>query len=235
MKKTLFTIGTISLLFLTCIDSPLSDVEITDFGLISGMFLVSKDFNANQTTELVTVAIRDKNLFGIHIKNGSVTVNGLSMAFNPISKTYHHTIQVIKEKVYTFVVTLPNGDTSISVVTTPKAEFGEVSYPDPIHIQQDSAIHWTDFAGSGTTLEILLVVKYYSDTLPITRTVFERTIDDNGRFALTHDLFDPSRHTGDGTLTLKRESIVTASNKLRMGSLATATFKWSRSDIRLGI
>jgi hypothetical protein len=236
MKKAFCAIGTVSVLFLTCIDSPLSDVEITDFGLISGMFIVSKDFNASRTIETVSASIRDKNLFGIHIKNGSVTVNGQTMSFESISKTYLRNIPVTRDNTYTFVVTLPNGDTSISVVTTPKAEFGEVSYPDPIHIQQDSAIHWTEIAGSGNYLDISLNVKHPSDTFPVTYftyTAVERSIDDNGRCALTHDMFDPSRHTGDGTLTLTRKSLGDISKKLRIPSSAMATFKWSRSDLRL--
>jgi hypothetical protein len=234
MKKTLCATGTILPLFFACLESPLSDVEITDFNLISGSFMIIKKCGETINTSIIQVIIHDKNLFSVQVKNGSVMVNGKTMRFNPLLNMYElDNISIVKDSTYTFITTLSNGDTCISVVKTPKVEFGQVSCPNPINTLQDSAITWTDFAGMGTNLDLSFQVNLCSDTPMVNQTIIQRTIADNGRFALTHDLFDHSCHLGNGNLSLKRQSTGKASGKLRIGSIVIASFEWNRTDVRL--
>jgi hypothetical protein len=227
MKKHLCSVCAIFPFFFGCIDSPLSDVEITDFGLITGSFIVDKYNSADVS---VTATIRDKNSFGVHIKNGSVTVNGANMSYDDVAKIYKkNNLPVVKDSAYTFVITLSNGDTCASMVRTPKAEFGVVTCPDSLHILRDTAITWTDFAGAGTYLDYCLGVDSDADTIHLYEMVTQSSIVDTGGIALTHGLFDPAHDTGRGILTLKRRSTGKVSLLLRSGSDISSTFKWQKS------
>jgi len=229
MNKCLCVIGAILPFLFGCGDSALSDVEIDDFGLISGTFTVDK---SNGTDVSVTAAIRDKNAYGVHIKNGSVTINGAEMNFGDAGKVYQkNNLPVVKNSVYTFVITLPNGDTSVSVIRTPKAEFGVVTCPDTIHIRKDTAITWSDFAGAGNYLDFYLYVNSDSNTVPMYELVTQRSFVDSGRIALTSGMFNPHKDIGSGYFTLIKQTTGNTSLLLRSGSKISSTFKWQQSLI----
>jgi hypothetical protein len=232
MKRMIIPFATICTLLVKCADSPLSDIEITGFDVIEAEFHVLKTFWTSSTSHSTCAYLWDKNHNAIRIKNGTVKVNGVELAYDQIFKWYNTPVSdvpVSKNSLYTFVITLPNGDTCVSRITTPPAEFGTVSYPNPIHILQDTAISCSDFSGSGNSLLIDLQVDSDADTISYYGPVLYQNIPDNGRFALTHDLFNPAYHTGNGLLKLKRITGAQASGKLRGGSTIVADFEFSRN------
>jgi hypothetical protein len=229
MKKSLCVIGAILPFLLGCMDSALSDVEIDDFGLISGTFTVDK---SNGTDVSVTAAIRDKNSYGVHIKNGSVTINGAEMDFGDAGKVYQkNNLPVVKNSVYTFVITLPSGDTSQSVIRTPKAEFGVVTCPDTIHIRRDTAVTWSDFAGAGNYLDYTLHVRSDAETDPVYEIAAQGSIVDSGRLVFASSMFNPTHDFGLGYLMLFKKTTGNTSLLLRSGSEISSTFKWQASLI----
>ncbi|MBN1129439.1 MAG: hypothetical protein JXA71_10655 [Chitinispirillaceae bacterium] len=214
---------------LACIDSPLSDIELTDFDVVRGEFQVEKRFG-NGSAVNVSAYFRDKNGFGVRIKNGSVTVNGVEMNFDGVMKRYEKdNLPVVADSAYTFVVTLTNDDTCMAAIRTPVAEFGIVEYPSTLTISGDTAVTWSDSAGRGTYMTITMTVDSDTDSSNLATTIFHRTIIDSGSFALTSDLFNPSQHTGNGSLKLTRAGTGTVSLKLRSGSSAASMFQWWRS------
>jgi hypothetical protein len=229
MKTILLCCITPILLLFACIDSPLSDIELTEFDVVRGVFQIEKRFGGSSSVN-VSAYFRDKNDFGVRIKNGSVTVNGVVMNFDGVMKRYEKdNIPVVKDSTYTFVVTLTNDDTCVATVRTPKAEFGIVEYPATITISDDTVITWSDSTGRGTYMTITLLVDSEADSSHLSTTVFHRTIVDSGSFALTRDLFNPGLHTGDGSLKLTRQGTGSVSLKLRSGSQASSTYEWWRS------
>jgi hypothetical protein len=229
MNKYLYVVGAILPFLLDCGESALSDVEIDDFGLISGTFTVDKN---NGTDVSVTASIQDKNSYGVHIKNGSVTVNGAEMNYADVSEVYKKdNLPVEKNSVYTFVITLPNGDTSMSVIRSPKAEFGIVTFPDTVHIRKDTAITWSDFAGVGNYLDFYLYVNSDSTVEPLYELAAHGTFVDTGRIALTTGMFNPHKDVGPGYFTLIKQTTGNTSLLLRSGSKISSTFKWQKSLI----
>jgi len=232
MKRMIMPLAAICVLLIKCADSPLSDIEITSFDVIEAEFHVLKTFLTSSTGHSISAYLWDKNHNAIRIKNGTVKVNGVELAYNSFFKYYNSPltdVPVSKNSLYTFVITLPNGDTCVSQITTPSAEFGTVSYPNPVHILQDTAISWSDFSGQVNALMIELFVDSDADTISAIEMVFSRTINDSGRFALTHDLFNPTRHTGNGSFKLTRTTGAQASGKLRGGSVVVTNFELFRN------
>jgi hypothetical protein len=214
-----------------CIDSPLSDVELNDFSVLKITCSVDQQMSVSSVQKYCRVQIVDKNGFGVKIKNGSVSVNGTNLSYDDFFKIYGMPlsgIPVTKNTLYIFVITLSNGDTCMARVVTPRTEFGTVVCPSPIHLLQDTAITWTDFAGEPNQISLEIDVDSDADTVSRLERVFSGTVPDAGRCALTHDLFDPARQTGKGSVTLSSMTVGSVSDKVRGGSEVTARFSYER-------
>jgi hypothetical protein len=195
--------------------SPLSDVDITDFGVIGMSASIDKWFcDTGISRQEVRAFVYDKNLASVRIKNGGVMINGTAMAYDStvIMPCYRKDdIQVTPQTAYRFVITISNGDRCTSTVVTPPAEFGTVTVPDTVHISNGTTITWTAVA-QGSPVDITLTQVTGS------RTVFQRSgVPDSGRIVIP-----PSADTtlaGKARFEMKRSTVGTIAGQLRDGTV----------------
>jgi hypothetical protein len=216
------------LAFIGC-SSPLSDVDITDFGVINGSFAITESFNsAGGTSQTVRASLTDKNFANVEIKDGGVTVNGTAMTYDDNTFVQCYTkdnLVLAKNTLYRFVITLSNAATCTSSVTTPPAAFGTVMVPSTISLSQGATVTWTDTARSSSVNVTLSL-----DSL--SRIVFQQAaLVDDGKVVIPAE--SDSTLTGRATLTLARKNTGTVAAPLRGGDIsASVTFTASVTIIR---
>jgi hypothetical protein len=195
--------------------SPLSDVDITDFGVIGISANIDKWFgDAGLLRQEVRALVYDKNLASVRIKNGGVTVNGSAMAYDSaiIMPCYRKDdLNVMPNTACRFVITISNGDRCTSTVVTPPAEFGTVTAPDTVRISSGATITWTDVA-PGSHADIALTLDAGN------RTVFQRSgVFDSGRIVIP-PVADTTL-TGNARFEIKRSTVGTVAAQLRDGTV----------------
>ena len=221
---------TISILYLAvttiflvgCKSSALEDVEITDFNLIRATYniYIEKETNAS-TIKTIEVIIEDKNYHKFEIKGGTVTVNGIRMTYDnsDLVRRYKTDKLSIKSNIsYTFVITLANGDTATSVLTTDEIDFDGLSYAPQLIQGQDYTVSWSN---KGTNMGAKFWL-YDTPEFSSLHEVFDEVINDNGSVTLVGSSTESSKYpdvTNSGfKLTRTGTSIV--SDKFRSASAA---------------
>jgi hypothetical protein len=136
-----------TLLFSNC-DSALSDLEITDPGLIQPHFVVERALLQDGSMVAgITTTILDKNLASVELKNGRVLVNGQQMSTTELlNVTIYHipspTVNLNTD--YDFEVVLSDGQGYNGSVTTPAKAFTSLTVPSNPSINEDMMISWED-------------------------------------------------------------------------------------------
>jgi hypothetical protein len=142
----LFTFAT-TLFFSNC-DSALSDVEITDPGVLQTHFVVERALLEDGTVlSSLHTTILDKNLASVELKNGQVKVNGQQMSVTEILNisTYHIPgATVALDTDYDFEVVLANGQSHTGTVTTQQKTFTSLTVPSSSNVDSDLTISWQD-------------------------------------------------------------------------------------------
>ena len=134
----------LSPLFLGC-SSPLEEIEVHDFDLIRATFNVIKEISSEGVvTDLIELQISDKNYKGFELKNGSITVNGQPMTYKnkPLINAYYSNLEISPNTQYEFVVTLANGDSAKSTITTPEMPIRSITFAESITLGEDYFITW---------------------------------------------------------------------------------------------
>jgi len=204
--------------------SPLSDVDITDFGVIGLSASIEKWFcDTGLSRQEVQALVYDKNLASVQIRNGGVAVNDSAMAYDSsvVMPCYvKNDLTVSTNTTYRFIITLSNGDRCTSTVVTPQAEFGIVAVPDTFRISGGTTITWTD-AAPGLPVDITLTL------VTGNRTVFQRSgVPDSGRIVIP-PMVD-STFTGKARFEMKRSTAGVAAGQLRDGTVRSS-FSFSDS------
>ena len=91
MRRTVLSSALLCALFVTCLESPLSDVEFSNFDVIRAVLTVEKKFTPGSSSRLVRATLNDKNGFNIELKNGSVNANHTPLSFDSNWKWYEQT------------------------------------------------------------------------------------------------------------------------------------------------
>jgi hypothetical protein len=134
--------------FFSACDSPLSDVEITDPGLLHTSFVVERSLLENGTVlGALTTTILDKNLASVELKNAQVKVNGQQMSVSEILniKVYHIPSATVNlDTKYDFVIALSDGKSYGGTVTTQAKTFTSVTVPASPSKDNDLVISWND-------------------------------------------------------------------------------------------
>lgn len=134
--------------FLTNCDSPLSDVDITDPGLLMVNFAAEQTVSDDGTVlKAQTATVFDKNLASVELKNGGVKVNGQQMSITEILniKTYYiPSASLSLNTDYNFVLTLADGKGYSGTVKTPAKALTSVTVPASPSISEDLVISWND-------------------------------------------------------------------------------------------
>jgi hypothetical protein len=147
--RYVFTVCAIgcTLLFSNC-DSALSDLEITDPGLLQPHFVVERALLQDGSVVAgLTTTILDKNLASVELKNGQVKVNGQQMSTTELLNiTIYHipSATVNLDTDYDFEVVLSNGQSYSGSVTTPAKTFTALTVPSNPSINEDMTISWQD-------------------------------------------------------------------------------------------
>ncbi len=90
--------------------SPLSDVPISEPSVVRVVALVERDvYTTGGVAHTVEATLLDKHNEFIHLKEGSVKVNGLDMSYSWPRGYVRDDLQVVPDKDYTFNVTLADG------------------------------------------------------------------------------------------------------------------------------
>lgn len=143
---TLLALAT-PLLFSSC-ESALSDMEITDPGVLQTHFVVERALlDDGSVLGSLSATILDKNLASVELKNGQVKVNGQTMSVTELLNitTYHIPgADVSLNTDYNFEVVLANGERHTGTVTTPTSTFTAVSVPETSNTDSDLTISWQD-------------------------------------------------------------------------------------------
>lgn len=137
----------ITVLFSNC-ESALSDIEITDPGVLQPHFVVERALLDNGTVlSSLHANIFDKNLASVELKNGMVKVNGQQMSITEILNisTYHIPAAAVNLNAqYLFEVVLPNGDSYGGTVITPEKAFTALTAPSSSTANSDLTVSWQD-------------------------------------------------------------------------------------------
>ena len=137
----------VTLFFSNC-ESALSDVEITDPGVLQTHFVVERALLDNGTVlNSLHATIFDKNLASVELKNGQVKVNGQQMSETEVLNisTYYIPAAVVDLNTqYDFEVILPDGHSHSGTVTTQAKTFTSVTVPSSASVNSDLTISWQD-------------------------------------------------------------------------------------------
>ena len=226
MKSTrltgIFFLAITTMLFVGCSSSALEDVEISDFNLIRATYNVYIEQETNASTrKTIEVIIEDKNYHKFEIKGASVTVNGIRMKYdnNDLVRRYKtDKISIKANTTYTFVVTLANGESATSVLTTDKIDFNGLTYAPQLTQGQDYTVSWST---KGTTM----VAKFWLyDTVDFSslHEVLDTEIKYNGSVTLMGTSTESSKYpdvTNSG-FKLTRTGTSTVSDKFRSATAA---------------
>lgn len=141
---------TLSLLFTSC-ESELSDVEITEPGLLRPFFQVGYTMsNDGAVSSYLTTTVFDKEnkLFGIELKNGQVKVNGdpMKVTYTTLLKpTYSIPVPNVNlDTEYIFEIVLPDKQRYAAKVKTPPKTFAAITVPSTSSADKDLTISWGD-------------------------------------------------------------------------------------------
>jgi hypothetical protein len=129
-------------------DSPLSDVEITDPGLLQTNFVVERAL-LNDGTVLggLQATIFDKNLASVELKNGNIKVNDQQTSMTEILniKTYYiPSASVNLDTDYNFQMNLADGKSYNGTVKTPAKTFTSLTVQSNPNVNEDLVISWSD-------------------------------------------------------------------------------------------
>jgi hypothetical protein len=151
--RLLFASGIIAFLSQSCgiVESPLSDVAITEPGVLQIIALAERDLGpSNLTSTEFMVNVYDKHGEYVKVKNGNVTVNGMPMS-NSIFGEYLRTGDDITAKsTYTFTVTLSDGSKYSCHVQTP-ADLHKLNLPTSYDKKAALTVSWQSSDAAGQT------------------------------------------------------------------------------------
>ncbi len=123
-------------------ESPLSDVPISEPSVIRVLAEADRDNGStNAVSSLLMVTLYDKHDEFIEIKNGQVSVNGLSMTYCGFGQYIRTNETVSPDASYTFVVSLSDGSQYSCNVHTPK-ELRELTVPAQYDRKSNLVITW---------------------------------------------------------------------------------------------
>lgn len=144
--STLFALA-IPLFFSGC-ESALSDMDITDPGVLRTTFAAERAMlNDGSVLYSLSANLFDKNLASVKLKNGQVKVNGEQMSVTELLNisTYHipgATVDLNTD--YNFEVVLADGKSYSGTVTTQEKTFTTLTVPSTSNADSDLTVSWQD-------------------------------------------------------------------------------------------
>ena len=177
MKNWMLFLGVVAL-FTAC-NNEASD-EITDPATINVIYEVIKNTdNYSDDFEYIRAMVfSDEYVMHDIIKDGGITFNGEELPYNEQTRTYYIEKEIINDALYSFEMTLSDGEKIVSSVRTPKTMFGSViTYPVKYDITQSLTIQWSDTIANGKVNVMLLGKPFNEDSEVV---LYETIVDDHG-------------------------------------------------------
>jgi hypothetical protein len=123
-------------------ESPLSDVPISEPSVIRVVAEADRDVGTtNYTSSRLMVSLYDKHEEFIELKQGSVSVNGLPMAYSGFGEYIRTNEAVRADADYTFVITLSDGSQHSCGVHTPK-NLNQLTVPATYDRKSNLVVSW---------------------------------------------------------------------------------------------
>ena len=191
MKNSIIVL--LSLICLSC-SSPLSDIAISDPGLISPHIKVEFSNTETGIHSMINACLNDKNGAYIELLEGKVTLNGELMSDQ--MNCYSSSAKVDPLKEYKIEVTLADSMVYLSTVTSP-AFFEKVIIPNKIGQGESFDVEWADNSDNET-----LVTFEVKDSSNNWIKLFDNEVDYYNAFI--DDLDYPDYPITEGKLTLTR-------------------------------
>jgi hypothetical protein len=209
------------ILFFTNCESSLSDIEITDPGVLITNFTVERALLDNGTVLYsLHATIFDKNLASVELKNGQVKVNGQQMSETEILNvsTYHIPAATVDLNTdYNFEVVLANGQRYSGMVKTQEKTFTSVTVPSNSNVDNDLTISWQDVY-LHDALIISLNLTSPSGTVPGATFTLTPEQMEAGSFVIPKSNFATPQGITSITITLTGARYGTIDPKFRSGS-----------------
>jgi hypothetical protein len=211
----------ITLFFFNGCDSALSDIEITDPGVLQTHFVVERALLDDGTIlSSLQATLLDKNLASVELKNGKIKVNGQQMSVTEILNisTYHiPAASVALSTDYNFEVILANGKSHTGTVTTPQKTFTSVTVPSTNNVNSDLTISWQDVYVHD---DLIISLNLTSPAGTVPGAVFTLTPSQmqSGSFVIPKSNFATPQGITSITLTLTGVTYGTIDPKFRNGS-----------------
>lgn len=147
MKKLLSLFALATFLLNSC-SSPLSDLPISDPGLITPVMKITHLDVEDGVSSHSSVCLMDKNGAYIELKEGFVSLNDQTM--NHHISCYSGSIDAKELKEYEFNITLADSVAYISTVVMPSF-FKKVKYPSKIKPEETFEVSWQSDANNEET------------------------------------------------------------------------------------
>ena len=180
----IFILAITTMLFVGCQSSSLEDIEISNFSIVRATYniYIEQEINAS-TRKTIEVIFEDKNYHKFEIKGAEVIVNGVRMRYdnNDLVRRYKtDKISIEANRAYTFVVTLSNGETATTVLTTDEIDFNNITYDPQLTQGQDYTVSWDN---KGTNMGVKFWLYDTPDFYSL-HEVLDTEIKDNGTVTL---------------------------------------------------
>ena len=210
-----------SAVFFGSCESALSDMEITDPGVLQTHFAVERALLDNGTVlHSLHANIFDKNLASVELKNGQVKVNGQQMSVTELLNISTYRIQgatVDLNTDYDFEVVLPNGESYGGTVTTQEKGFTVMTAPETSSASSDLTISWQD-AYVHDELTISLGLTSPSGSVPGQSFTLTEEQMQAGTFVIPKSSFSTPAGITSVVITLNGAKYGTIDSEFRTGS-----------------
>lgn len=227
-----------TLTFISCSESALSDVEITDPGLIKATFVLEGEKISNADYKYFAYAnLTDKNGNRISLNNGRVLLNSTAMRARrepitnlPYYDGYENIGGIVqKGTTYNFEIELSNGNRYQSVISTQNKILTNLNVPTTHSRNENMLITWEEIDAAQPIT--LIFTRKYTDSTGINYSSRNFILNSNslanGNFVLNRDFFSlPNTIEGEIKLISNKYGNINAS--LMNGSIIQSTFSISR-------
>ena len=208
-------------------DSPLSDLDLTDPGLIKPDIKISRSiYTTGTTTFSHTVWIYDKNDNSVNIQNGKVSINNVELSLKKavLSNAPYYSIDPAYSlpfefnKIYTCDIVLSDGKVYSSTVKSRSADIDSFVVPSTHDRTKDLLLEWEP-VDPNENIDISMFYNFRTDTSSGTGA---RDIQipnpQSGMALIPKSYFDASTHITDATFTLESNIYGTTDDHFRSGS-----------------
>ncbi len=169
MKTLLASVIILSTAVILSCESPLSDTQVTDPGILQPVVQVTRDIQSNGTLSYsYRCDVYDKNTYFVELKDGGVKLNGESLLLvhdllGPYYLTDNLHVPYSLATKYTFTITLADQSSYEAVVTTPKLDFIEFVAPEVQSSKLPMHVSW-GAADSNSVMSMIVTKHFRTDT-----------------------------------------------------------------------